>query len=686
MKFPTPTRAACSLTLALLLLVATSLVAEQLRPTSSQTPVIVRQVCTMIESQHLNQQHINDSTSAKLVKQFVRDLDPLKLYFLQADIDQFHAFQDKLDDAVKAGNVDFAYATFNTYLQRLDQRIEHAHQLIDAPHDFTVDERMEIDAKEFPWAADSKALDERWRKRIKHDFLVLKLDKTSDDEIRKRLHKRYKNIKETMHGTEEIEVLEMYLTALCNTFDPHSAYMAPRSEKEFRIQMNLSLDGIGAALRTEDGYTIVASIVRGGPANKDGRLKVNDKIIGVSNEKGEISDVVDTKLSKVVDQIRGKRGTVVKLQVITAATGETKVYDITRDKVELTMQEVKGEIIQTAPRLKGINNTPHRVGVIHIPSFYRDFGGADSGEENFKSTSRDVKKVLRDFAAKGGVHAVVIDLRFNGGGALQEAIEVSGLFIDSGPVVQVKNQRNKVKELDDEEAGVDYNGPVIVLTNRLSASASEIFAGVIKDYHRGLVVGDRTTHGKGTVQSVAQVSGGSSVLNRLLNPPDQGAVKLTINQFYRVNGDSTQVRGVPSDITLPSFLDNMDLGEAFLDNAMEFDQVPPAAHAMLRSVNADLIALLADRSKKRVTANTDFQKTMADIEKFLARKKRKSVSLNEEELKKERIDDEQKTKDKLDEDEYGDREIYPDNAYNNEVLAIAVDYLERLQEVNTAKK
>lgn len=708
MKFRTPSRAASTLSLAMVLLVATTLLGQQLTPARSSK--IAQMVCQMIEANHISQHAVDDSVSEKLVLQFVKDLDVQKMYFLQSDIDQLNQSRDRLDDELKAGNLDFAINTFNLYLKRLDERIAEAQKLIDAPHDFTIEESMSIDSKGTLWAKTSAELDERWRKRIKYDLLLLKLNDDSDKDSRKkaekdeegkpeirrspekeklaekldprqRLHKRYKNIQQTMHKTDTDEVIEMYLTALCTTFDPHSSYMSPRTLEDFRIQMELSLEGIGAALRSEDGYTIVAQIVPGGAAATDGRLKPGDKIIGVGNEGGEIHDVVEMKLTKVVDQIRGKRGTKVRLQVIAATSGETKVYELTRQKVELKSAEVKGEIIKTGDRLKG---TEARIGVVHIPSFYRDFKGAENGEDNFKSTARDMKKVLQSFVEAGGVDAVIIDLRTNGGGALMEAIEVSGAFIYDGPVVQVKNQKGRVKELLDEESGTDYSGPLVVLTNRLSASASEIFAGVIKDYNRGLIVGDRTTHGKGTVQSVMNV--GRRFFD-ILNPPDQGALKLTIQQFYRVNGDSTQNLGVPSDISLPSLIDNMDLGESFLDNAMAFDRVPEAPHQRLAMVSPELVSALRERSRRRVSQNTDFQKVEKEIGLFLARKQRKNVPLNEVELRKERIEDEQKVTENLDSNgDMADAPIFPDNDYNNEVLSITVDYLNQLRDMKTAKK
>ncbi len=682
MMLRTPSRATTTLTLAVSLLAATSLLAQQLAGAKpSATTGIVRRVCSMVEAQHMLQQPINDAISSRLLDRHINDRDPQKLYFLQSDVDQFSGLRNQLDDLVKAGNVDFATNLWKLYLRRLDERMEVAHKLVDAPHDFTVQESMGIEPKELPWCTTSEELDERWRKRVKYDLLILKLEKTEDAEARKRLHRRYKTIRESFAQTEIDEVIEQYLTALCESFDPHSSYMAPRTLNDFRIQMALKLDGIGAALRGEDGYTTVQSIVPGGAAADDGRLKAGDKILAVSNEKGEMVDVVEMKLTKVVDYIRGKAGTKVKLQIQKAGGTATETIELTRKTVPLTSSEVKGEIIQTSDRIKG---TSGRIGIIKIPSFYRDFNGADNGVEDFKSTSRDVRKVLDDFQAKG-VDAVVVDLRTNGGGALTEAIEVSGLFIDQGPVVQVKDQRNKIKQLDDEEPGVAWRGPLVVVINRLSASASEIFAGVIKDYRRGIIVGDRTTHGKGTVQSVMNVgSNGFGFLGG--NSEEQGAIKLTIQQFYRVNGDSTQNLGVPADVSYPSLLDHMDLGESFLDYAMKFDRIAPANLAALRAVTPELVASLRERSKKRVGANADFQKIESEIARFLDRKQRKTISLNEEELKKERIEEENKEKEKIEQEEMGEGPVFAPGAYNDEILETTLDYTAILREMTTAKK
>ena len=692
-------------------LVATTLLAEHLS-TPQQTQV-AKLVCEMIESTHISQKPIDDSVSAKLVDEFIKMLDPNKLYFLQGDIDQFNKYRTDLDDLLKAGNVEFAGMVFDVYLARLNERVDVAHKLIDGPHDFTIKEYLEIDAKDLPWSKTTQELTERWRKRIKYEFLLMKFEKlhdlaakekkknlnpekeispefpegeeapvTSEEDARKRLHKRYKNVRDTLSKTEPDEVVEMYLTALCMTFDPHSSYMSPRSLKDFEISMGLKLEGIGAALKSEDGYTIVVSIVPGGAAATDGRLKVNDKIIEVGNGTVEFVNVVDMKLTKVVDMIRGKTGTKVRLKVLSAATNDVKIYELIRQQVELKSSEVKGEILDTSTRFKG---TKSKIGIIHIPSFYRDFKGDDMGDPEFKSTARDVKKVLHDFQTQGGVDAVVVDLRYNGGGALKEAIEVSGLFIGEGPVVQVKDQKGKPKVYRDDESK-PYAGPLVVITNRLAASASEIFAGVIKDTNRGLIVGDRTTHGKGTVQSVMPV--GTRFLS-LIKSQDLGALKLTINQFYRVDGDSTQNLGVPSDVSLPSLLDNMDLGESFLDNALPFDHIDKVPHhRFAKFLTADMASTIRENSRKRLASSSEFQKVDKDIEKFLARKQRKSVSLNEEDLKKERVEEEQKTRDKADTngDEFTEEPVFPDSFYNNEVLSITLDYLGQLREAKISKK
>jgi carboxyl-terminal processing protease len=676
--------------------------ADRLAANHPNDETTTKLVCNMIQKFHISQHPIDDQISEKLLHRFLKTLDPQKLYFTQPDINELMKSKTTLDDLLKAGDTQFAYDVWDMYHQRIERQMEVAHKWIDTPHDFSVDESIEVDADKIAWAASQDELNDRWRRRIKFELLNAKLDNediaagklkpkagpgrepaaTSPVDPQERLHKRYRVFQKSAKETEDSEKLEIYLSSLTHCFDPHSSYMSPQSEEEFKIAIALNLDGIGAQLRSEDGFTIINEIVKPGAASEDGRLQAGDKILAVGQETGEMVDIMEMKLSKVVRLIRGKRGTKVRLQVKKGDTGEVVLYELTRKKIELTNQEVKGEIIAADKRL---GDRKGKIGVINIPSFYRDFQAFQDGAENAKSTARDVEAVLKKFLQQGGVDVLVIDLRTNGGGALSEAIDVSGLFVDKGPIVQVKELSGRIKSHDDDIDGVAYNGPLIVICNKLSASASEIFAGVIKDYQRGIIVGDTTTHGKGTVQNVMPVTSGMAFLNRT----DRGALKLTIQQFYRVNGDSTQKDGVKSDIVLPSLIDKMDLGESSLENALEFDRIPPASHASADMVSDKLISLIRDRSEKRVTASPKFAEIKQDINRYLERKNRKSISLNEAVLRAERNQDkkEQAETDKDDPSVRGnDAPIYPDDAYNNEVLHIALDYATLLRNPQAAQR
>ena len=648
-------------------------------PEAETTKLVVQ----MIPSYHVSKKGVDDRISSMLLDSFLKDLDPAKLYFLQSDIDEFSKFRLTLDDSLKVGDVQFGYDVFKRYKERLVVQLTKAHALIDQTPDFTVDESMVIKGDELPWARMQEEVDERWRKRIKYDLIQFRLDNETDEEGRKRLHSRYRTVQRNIEQMKQIEILEFYLTALTTCFDPHSTYMAPESAEDFDIQMRLSLFGIGASLKSEDGYTVVNEVMPLGPAGIDGRLKAKDKIIGVGQGTGEIEKVFEIRLSDVVRKIRGEVGTKVRLEVLTDLKRETVVYELTRDKVLLTESEAKGEIIETKDRL----GRPGRVGVISLPSFYRDFSAADGAG---KSAAVDVEKILNEFNEAGNVDAVVMDLRGNGGGALVEATEISGHFIDQGPVVQVKETNGKIRELDDEIPGALYTGPLIVICNRMSASASEIFAGVIKDYHRGIVIGDTTTHGKGTVQNLMPVSA-RQPFRVLGGGTDRGRLKLTIQQFYRVNGDSTQNRGVRSDVVLPSILDHLDEGEAGLDNALPFDQIRNARYSAGKQVPSELVATLQKNSEVRMTANEDFKKVEQGIQRFIERKNRKEISLQESVLRAERdidkaITDEEKKQTGEVEEKKKDEEIFPKNFYNDELLNVSLDYVAGLKGQLTVKK
>ncbi|VAX41643.1 periplasmic tail-specific proteinase [hydrothermal vent metagenome] len=684
-----------SLSLGLALLVGTAIWAQGNNDSDKTTAKLVTE---MLERNHISRSKVNDEISKKFLKKYLKTLDSQKMYFLQSEIDTFKKEETLLDDQVKKGDVKFAYTVFNAYREHLYGKIKLSHQLIDAKQDFSANETISNDSKNTTWAQSKNDLNERWRKRIKYEFLLLKLDDKKDDEIRKQLHKRYRMLKRFTKDFENNEILEIYLSSLTHCFDPHSTYMSQETVEDFRIQMSLSLDGIGASLRSEDGYTIVANVVEGGAAAKDGRLKKDDKIIAVDSGDGKWVDIVEMKLSKVVRFIRGKRGTKVRLKVKVAQNekgkkeGEkekediVKVYELTRQKIELKSSAVKGEIIETKDRVTGTNL---KIGVIDIPSFYRDFRGAQLGLKNFKSTARDTRNVLNDFKKKGGVDCVIIDLRSNGGGSLTESIEVSGLFINRGPVVMVKQPYGEVRSHEDTDKGVAYDGPLVVLCNRLSASASEIFAGAIKDYKRGIIVGNKTTHGKGTVQNIMPVS------KRMFGFAPRGglgALKLTINQFYRVNGDSTQNRGVTSDVVLPSILDHMELGESFLDNALAFSKIDAVKHENYALTSSEIISQLKKSSQQRVTANEKFQELEKQIKRYLVRKERKKISLNLAVLRKEREEDKkldkenEKKKKEAEAKANGKGPLFPKGYYNDEVLSIAIDYANQSKNAKTANK
>ena len=637
----------------------------------AQTAQLVTQ---LVPRFHLHHPKIDDQASTKIFDGFLKMLDQGKMYFLKSDIDQFAVHRLTLDDEIKAGDVQFAYTVFDTFKARLAEQIKKAHVLIDKDQDYSVDESMITDSKVLDWATTQQELDDRWRKRVKFDMLQYKLDDEPVEKAREKLHKRYRNISRVIEQTTPDEKLEMFLTAMTTSFDPHSTYMSPRSWQDFEIQLKLSLDGIGAALRSDDGYTVVASIVPGGAAALDGRLKVGDKITGVDSKgTGEIEDIFDMKLTEVVRKIRGQRGTPLRLQVKPEKGGDTQIYELVRQKIELNEQAVKGEIIETGSRI----GREGRIGILSIPSFYRDFEQAD--QENFKSAAADCRKVFKEKFAGQKLDALVVDLRNNGGGALSEAIEISGLFIDQGPIVQVKETGSAPKSLNDEDPGVVYRGPLIVLCNRLSASASEIFAGAIKDYRRGIVIGDQTTHGKGTVQNLMDVAPKAPFA--MFRSQDRGKLKLTIQQFYRVNGDSTQNRGVTSDVVLPSLLDHIDEGESSLDNALPFDHIDPARYSASRLVSSEVVAALQKQSEQRVASVDDFQKVEKVIRQYLERKNKKSVSLNEVVLKAERDLEKETAKDNpKDPDEIKAKDpnepVFPKGFYNDEVLNVALDYVQ----------
>ena len=642
---------------------------------SARDKQVATAVAAFLSRAHLNRQgfeELDDEISERWINAYLKSLDPRKMYFLQSDVDQFYKNKHQLDDMIKRHNIRFAYDVYSLYLQRLAERKAEINELIDMEHDFAVDEELNTDFENRGYPKNSAEARELWRKQIKYDFLLQKAADTEIEDARKKLHRRYDTFVENRKQMDGDELLETYLNALTSSYDPHTSYMSPTTLENFVISMRLQLEGIGAALQMLDGHTVISKVIPGGAADKDGRLKPEDNIIGVGQGvDGEIEDVVGMRLNDVVKKIRGKKGTIVRLQVLPEGKGEPKIYDITRAQIELKDSAAQSEIIESGTKPNG---KPYKVGVVDLPSFYMDMEAARLGNENYRSTTRDVRKLLDEFRDEN-VDVVILDLRRNGGGSLTEAINLTGLFIDQGPIVRVKDADGNVQSYDDTDAGVSWSKPLVVLTSKFSASASEIFAGAIQDYRRGLVVGDYATHGKGTVQTLQDVG---QRLFRIQKPPQLGALKVTMQHFYRPNGDSTQNRGVLSDIELPSVTTHLDVGESDLDHSVAFDQVDSAPFEKLTLVDNSILDRLRKRSKERCEDSDDFQKVEKTIAKYLEQKDRKSVSLKEDIFMADREDAEEDAMKEAFEDD-DDDQVIDRNFYFDEALAIALDYTQLLK-------
>lgn len=671
--------------------------------------MITMVVKQQLERRHLSKQPIDDDKSRRCLTAFLDTLDPLKLYFYQADVERFQQTRDQLDDYFRSGKVDFAHDVFATFLARVEERSASALRWIDAEHDFTAQEKMLTDGDAATYAADAAEADERWRKRVKFDLLV-KLTEAEPElvegdsagtppvgwnvgpnvrfpedaapklaEAKDRLRKRYTSLGKRWGQTSSDELLELYVTAMTAGFDPHSSYMSPETLENFNIQMRLELDGIGASLRSVDGYTEVAEIIAGGAADQEGSLKKGDVIIGVGQDtEGPIEDIVDMKLNDVVKLIRGKRGRVVRLQVKPVDNPAKLVeYLITRDRIELKNQEARSTILEAGEKPGG---GTYRIGVLDVPSFYMDMDGARAGLPDFKSVTRDVRRLLDGFESERQqgrpIDAVVVDLRFNGGGSLTEAVSLTGLFVDQGPVVQVKGTDGRTIPYSDDLPGMQWDGPLVVLTNRFSASASEIFAGAVQDYGRGIVVGDEATHGKGTVQQLFDLG------DKLFGRSNLGALKLTIQQFYRPGGDSTQNRGVLSDVKIPSLTDHLKgITEAEMDYALEFDRVRRLQHDFHGMSGPEVARELQAMSDARVGSSEKFVDDLRRIERYRSQRDRTEVTLNLEEFLAERklLDADKETEEIGEEMSDTDRPVFDlEDHYNQEAVAITVDYIRLL--------
>ncbi|NKB31738.1 MAG: tail-specific protease [Pseudomonadales bacterium] len=580
-----------------------------------------------LQTKHYAAVEIDDNFSSIAFDHYLDALDGSNLYFLRDDIDELSVYRYTLDDSLKAGSVEPGFEIYNRYYMRVLERLIYAVNRVEnsiPEMDFTLNESIDIDREDSPYASSTEELDEIWRLRLKNSVLSLKLAGDTNDEIQEKLSKRYRNQLSQILKTNERDIFQAYLSTVAKTVDPHTAYFSPRDSENFNMGLSLSLQGIGAQLTTEEEYTKVVELIKGGPAERGNELREGDRIIGIGQGvDGGIQDVVGMRLDDVVSQIRGEKGTVVRLNVIPAdavTESSATIVDITRDTVKLEDQSAKQEVIELS-----YNNETYKIGIIDLPTFYFDFEAAARGEEDFKSSTRDVRNLLEELKEEE-VDAVVVDLRNNGGGSLSEANQLVGLFIETGATVQIRYSgiRNGfTRPFGDNDPEVAYNGPLAVLVNRTSASASEIFAGAIQDYQRGIVLGGQT-FGKGTVQEII--------------PMDYGQVKLTRSKFYRISGASTQHRGVIPDIEFPDFYDAYeDIGESSLDGALPWDTVRPVEYRTYHAIQT-LLPELRSLYEERASTSPDFIYLEGQIERTRELRERETLSLNETVVKQQRED------------------------------------------------
>ena len=572
---------------------------------------------------------LDDALSQEVFKRYFEALDGGKQFFTAADVARFAPYKTKMDDAIRSGDLAPAYEIFAVYKQRVGQRVAYARALLKQDFDFTGSQRWEYDREDAPWAADGKELDAIWKKSVMNDWLRLKLAGKKPDDIRKTLDKRYANLQRSINELKTEDVFQTFLNAYTGAIDPHTDYFTPRTAENFNQSMSLSLEGIGAVLQRQDDLVAVREIVPGGPADLSGKLKVGDRIVAVGQGKsGPMTDVIGWRIDDVVAQIRGKKDTQVRIEYIPVEAGidgKHAQVTITRQKVKLEEQAAKAETI-TLPASAG--EPARRIGVIKLPAFYQDFEGRRRNPNDFNSATRDIAKLLAQFKAQG-VDGVVMDLRNNGGGSLDEAVELTGLFIDKGPVVQVRESGGRVTVNSDRKTGVAWDGPLAVLINRASASASEIFAGAIQDYGRGLVIGE-TSFGKGTVQNMVDLDRWPAN-----EAPRFGSVKLTIAQFFRVAGGSTQHKGVVPDSAFPVSVDASEYGESTYDNALPWTRIAAVPHLQYGNF-APLLPRLQALHAARSAKDKEFQWWSEDVAQFRAEAAKKYVSLNEAERRAER--------------------------------------------------
>ncbi len=599
-------------------------------PHSLQAKSDTEQICVsvgrLLEEGHYTHQALNDEMSRKFLRTYLELLDFSHLFFTQQDVDALTAkYGASIDDDVLLGNLKPAYEIYDLYTKRVDARLAKIKESLKEPMDFKSDATIELTRQKAPWPKDEAEADQLWRGRVASEVLGEKLSEHPIEPGPQLVARRYERLARNVHEEDRDEQVKLFLDALAQTYDPHSEYLSKADLKNFSINMGLSLVGIGAMLRTEDGYAKIESLVAGGPAQTDGRLKVGDRITAVGQGQSELVDCRDMRLDKVVDMIRGKKGTHVHLLVIpsdAADPSKRKSVEIVRDEIKLKDQEARADIIIK----KDADGNPIKLGWITLPSFYADM------DKHQKSTTRDVLALLKRLK-KENIGGLVVDLRRNGGGSLEEAISLTGLFLKSGPIVQTKGSNGNIVVSSDPDPGIAYAGPLLVLTSRQSASASEIFAAALQDYGRAVIVGDKNTFGKGTVQTILEIGRFTSLLGS--RSQDDGALKLTIQKFYRVAGGSTQLHGVASDVVLPTLTDLPEYGEGALKNCLAYDEVPKARFTKWSDSHSLFVDELKHRSSERVQNSPEFHYVMEDMERLRHKIDENRITLNEDTRKHE---------------------------------------------------
>jgi len=607
-------------TFCLLLLTLTSIALAKVSYSPEQ-PKTAIEIVNELASKHYSKQVLDDGLSNRFLSQYVNNLDPAKSYLLQSDIDEFSRWENELDNMLKKGDLSAGFYIFNRYQERAEARLQANIDLLESGFEFdlTEDDSLKMDLEQAQWPASAQAADAFWKKRIKESYLRLILSDKEPDAARSLLVKRYTNLQNQLSQRDSEDIFQIFMNSLAELYDPHTSYMSPRSMENFRIAMSLSLTGIGAVLQREDEHTKVVRIIPGGPADKQGILKAGDKIISVGQGEEEAVDVIGWRLDDVVDMIRGAKDTIVKLEIMPAvgeAAGSTREVAIVRDKIQLEEQAAKSEIIEVQN-----DSGNYRFGVITIPTFYLDVEAFYNRDPEFKSTTKDVQRLLGEMADQN-IDGVILDLRNNGGGFLQEATTLTDLFIDPGPIVQVRDANEVVSRNHRSRYNAYYRGPLMVMTNRLSASASEIFAGAIQDYERGFVVGEQT-FGKGTVQ--------------IQLPVREGQLKLTESKFYRVSGESTQHLGVVPDIELPAFYDAEIVGESSEKNALPWDKINAVPHRRYNLTDLPVDRLI-ERHKSRLSQDPDLRYLSDELILMRERRAQQSISLNEKQRRQEAKD------------------------------------------------